>query len=153
MSVNCELWLDGTEAVALIWLCVSVPECACLCGLAVEGGSCWAAGGEVMGRMKSRSKRRSQQDIKVFVFFTHATSLYKEGLYLGAQPFDKPSRSKWNHLNWTSALVLVCKHQFCDVVMLTCCWSVEKKLCVPVLLYLFSHVLSVTFPHLLSLIK
>ena len=37
-----------------------------------------------MGRMKSKSKRLSQQDIKVFVFFTHTASSDKESLYLEA---------------------------------------------------------------------
>lgn len=37
-------------------VCVRACVLVCLCSLVVEGGSCWAAGGEVMGRMKSRSK-------------------------------------------------------------------------------------------------
>lgn len=35
-----------------------------------------------MGRMKNRSERLSQQDIKEFVFFTHVSPLYKGDLYL-----------------------------------------------------------------------
>lgn len=94
---SAQLLSDGTEAVrdfscVCSWVCVLV----CLCSLVVEGGSRWAAGGEVMGRMKSRSKWLSQQDIKVFVFFTHEASLYKDGLYLAPLYNRLTSPPCWN---------------------------------------------------------
>lgn len=55
-----------------------------LCSLVVKGGSRWAAEGEVMGRMKNWSKQLSQQDLKEFVFFTHAEPFYRGDLYLEA---------------------------------------------------------------------
>lgn len=84
---------------ALVRVCV----CMCVCGLVVEGGSCCAVEGEVMGRMKSRSKRLSQQDIKVSAFFTHAASLYKGDLYLEARLYSSLTSPDGRN-DWTSAL-------------------------------------------------
>ena len=98
--------------------------CVLVC-LAVEGGSCWAAGGEVIGRMKSRSERLSQQDIKVFVFFTHTVSLYKEGLYLEAtSPRGWTATDAAGH--WCVCMC-VWEHWCVADVMLTCCWSVDRE--------------------------